>query len=132
LRDHQEEFRRRNVRIVVVTFEADFLARRYVEDTSATWPLLVDDTRETYRAYGMLSASFLDIWSLKTFWAYSREIFKGKRFRKSEGDIYQRGGDVLIDPNRIVSLHHIGAGPADRPTVASLLRRIPPAQHSGS
>ena len=127
MRDHQEEFRRRNVRIVVVTFEADFLARRYVEDTSATWPLLVDDTRETYRAYGMLSASFLDIWSPKTFWAYAREILKGKRFRKSEGDIYQRGGDVLIDPNGIVSLHHVGAGPADRPTVESLLRRIPPA-----
>ena len=127
MRDHQEEFRRRNVRIVVVTFESDFLARRYVEDTSATWPLLVDDTRETYRAYGMLSASFLDIWSPKTFWAYAREILKGKRFRKSEGDIYQRGGDVLIDPNGIVSLHHVGAGPADRPTVESLLRRIPPA-----
>lgn len=127
MRDHEEEFHRRNVRIVVVTFERDFLARNYVEDTSLTWPLLVDDTRETYRAYGMLSASFLDIWSLKTLLAYLKEILKGGRFRKSTGDLYQRGGDVLIDPEGIVSLHHVGAGPADRPAVTSLLRRIPAA-----
>ena len=110
---------------MVVTFENDFLARVYVEDTSLTWPLLVDDTRETYRAYGMLSASFWDIWGPKTWRVYLKEILKGERLRKSEGDISQRGGDVLIDPNGIVSLHHVGAGPADRPAVESILKRIP-------
>jgi hypothetical protein len=124
LRDREEEFRGRKVRIVVVTFENDFLARAYVEDTSLTWPLLVDDIRETYRAYGMLSASFWDIWGPKTWWVYLKEILKGERMRKSEGDISQRGGDVLIDPDGIVSLHHVGAGPADRPPVERLLQRI--------
>lgn len=109
----------------MVTFEDDFLARSYAEDTSLPWPLLVDGTRELYRAYGMLAASFLDIWGPKTLWAYLKEILKGKGLKGSEGDIFQRGGDVLIDPEGIVSLHHIGAGPADRPTVESLLKRIP-------
>jgi hypothetical protein len=125
LRDREEEFTKRNVRIVVVTFEHGFLARRYVEDTSLAWPLLVDDTRETYRAYGMLSASFWDIWGPGTWWAYLKEILKGQRLKKSEGDISQRGGDVLIDPSGIVALHHVGAGPADRPPVASILEQIP-------
>jgi hypothetical protein len=111
---------------VVVTFENDFLARSYVEETSLAWPLLVDDTREMYRNYGMLSASVWDIWGPKTWWAYLKEVTKGESLRKPEGDIYQRGGDVLMDPNGIVSLHHIGTGPADRPTVESLLRRITP------
>mgnify|MGYP001569964367 FL=1 len=110
----------------MVTFENDFLARSYVEETSLTWPLLVDDTRETYRSYGMLSASFWDIWGPKTWWVYLKEIMKGKKLKKSEGDISQRGGDVLIDPGGIVSLHHIGAGPADRPPVQALLGRIHP------
>jgi len=48
--------------------------------------------------------------------------------RKSEGDISQRGGDVLIDPDGIVSLHHIGVGPSDRPAVESILKRIPSAE----
>ena len=124
MRDHEEEFRRRNVKIVVVTFETGFLARSYVEDTSLAWPLLVDDTRETYTNYGMLSASYWDVWGPKTWWAYLKEIGKGKKFIKSEGDIFQRGGDVLIGPGGTVHLHHIGAGPADRPTVEALLNKI--------
>lgn len=110
---------------MVVTFEHGFLARSYVEDTSLSWPLLVDATRETYRAYGMLSASFRDIWGPRTWWAYLKEILKGQKMKKSGGDISQRGGDVLIDPSGIVALHHVGAGPADRPTVASILEQIP-------
>ena len=124
MRDHEEEFSKRNVKIVVVTFEADFLARSYVEDTSLNWPLLVDDTRETYRNYGMFSASFWDVWGPKTWWALLKEIVKGKKLIKSEGDIYQRGGDVLIGPDGTVYLHQIGVGPGDRPTVEALLNKI--------
>ena len=124
MRDHEEEFGKRNVKIVVVTFEADFLARSYVEDTSLNWPLLVDDTRETYRNYGMFSASFWDVWGPKTWWALLKEIVKGKKLIKSEGDIYQRGGDVLIGPDGTVYLHQIGVGPGDRPTVEALLDKI--------
>ncbi len=112
------------MKIVVVTFEAGFLARRYVEDTSLSWPLLVDDTREAYGSYGMLSASFWEVWGPKTWWAYLKEIVKGEKLAKSEGDVFQRGGDVLIDPCGTVRLHHVGAGPADRPAVKALLKTI--------
>lgn len=124
MRDHENEFTKRNVKIAVVTFENDFFARGYVVETSLTWPLLVDDTRETYRNYGMLSASFWDIWGPKTWWIYLKMVMEGGRLRKSEGDIYQRGGDVLIDPNGIVSLHHAGVGPADRPAIETILNKI--------
>jgi hypothetical protein len=108
----------------VVTFENDYLARCYVEDTSLTWPILVDDTRDVYRKFGMLAASFWDVWGLKTWRVYFRELRKGNRPKKSDGDIYQRGGDVLIDPDGIVRLHHIGEGPADRPEIPSLLKIV--------
>lgn len=114
------------MKIALVTFEHDFLARSYVAETSLAWPLLVDDTRETYRNYGMLSASFWDLWGPKTWWAYLKEVMKGARLRRSGGDIYQRGGDVLIDPDGIVSLHHVGVGPADRPAVETILSGIHP------
>lgn len=124
MRDHEQEFTKRNVKIAVVTFEIDFLARSYVEDTSLPWPLLVDEARETYRSYGMHSASFWDVWGPKTWWVYLKEIVKGGKVRKSEGDIRQRGGDVLIGPDGIVHMHHIGTGPADRPAVEALLKKI--------
>lgn len=127
MRDREERFRASNVRIVVVTFAHDLFARRYVEETSLPWPLLVDDTRETYRSYGMLSASFRDVWGPGTWWAYLKEILRGGKLRRAEGDIHQRGGDVLIDPAGIVVLHHVGKGPADRPAVDAILGKIPPA-----
>ena len=124
MREQADEFDKRGARIAVVTFENDFFARQYVAETGLTWPLLVDKTRQTYRDYGMLAASFWDVWGPKTWWVYSKGLLQGERLRPAEGDIYQRGGDVLIDPAGIVRLHHVGSGPADRPAVNTLLRRI--------
>jgi peroxiredoxin len=124
VRDQEEEFNRRNVRIAIVTFENDIFARQYVDETGLSWPLLIDGTRETYRNYGMLAASFWDVWGPKTWWVYAMELLKGQKLHRSKGDVFQRGGDVLIDPAGFVRLHHIGEGPADRPSVESILRRV--------
>jgi hypothetical protein len=66
------------------------------------------------------------VWGPRTWWAYLKAILHGDRPRKSEGDIYQRGGDVLVDPEGIVRLHHVGKGPADRPSVDEILARVFP------
>jgi hypothetical protein len=121
LRQHEEEFDALNARVVVVTFEAGFLARGYVEDTGLRWPLLVDETREVYEAYGMLHAGFLDIWGPRTWWAYLKELARGRLPQKAGEDVSQRGGDVLIDPEGIVKLHHVGQGPGDRPSANAIL-----------
>ncbi len=109
---------------MVVTFAHDFLARSYVEDTALTWPLLIDGDRQVYKSYDMLTASFLDIWGPKTWIVYGRELLKGQKLEKSEDDIYQRGGDVLIDPEGIVRMHHVGNGPADRPEAEEIFKII--------
>jgi len=124
LRDHEAEFFRRKINVVVVSFEANSLARSYAQETSLFWPLLVDETRETYRAYGMLSASFLDVFGPRTLWLYLKAIMKGEKLHKSQGDIFQRGGDVLIDPQGIVRLHHVGKNPVDRPSVEAIIEKI--------
>jgi peroxiredoxin len=124
VRDQEAEFSRRHVRIVIITFENDFFARQYVQETGLTWPLLIDGTRETYRDYGMLAASFWDVWGPKSWRVYVQALLNGQKPHGATGDIYQRGGDVLIDPAGIVRLHHIGAGPADRPSVEMILGRV--------
>ncbi|MEN8232820.1 MAG: AhpC/TSA family protein, partial [Thermodesulfobacteriota bacterium] len=91
MRQHEKELKGLNVNVVVVTFEADFLARSYMEETKLTWPLLVDADRKLYNTYGMLSAGFWDIWGPKTWWAYLKEICKGRFPRQSTGDVSQRG-----------------------------------------
>jgi alkyl hydroperoxide reductase subunit AhpC len=124
LRDNEEEFSKKNVKILVVTFENNLLSRSYVEETSLPWPLIIDESRELYNSYGMRYASFWDIWGPRTWLAYIREIIKGQKLIKSEADIMQRGGDILIDPNGIVQMHHVSKGPADRPSVEMILHII--------
>ena len=123
MREAEDQLLERDVRVAVVTFENDFFARQYLAETALAWPLLIDGERELYRGYGMLAASFWDLWGPATWRAYLREMLRGRRPQPAHGDISQRGGDVLIDPAGIVRLHHVGSGPADRPTVAALLAR---------
>lgn len=112
------------MKVAVVTFEAGFIANAYIEDTGLTWPLLVDEERSAYEHYDMLEASFWDVWGPKTLWAYGKAMLGGQKLQKSDGDVSQRGGDVLIDPDGVVRLVHVGDGPADRPGVESMLEVI--------
>jgi len=121
LQQHGQTFESLNTKIAVVTFEATPFARHYVAQTGLAWPLLVDEARELYRAYGMLSGRIRDIWGPRTMWAYLKELARGKLPRARRADTLQLGGDVLIDPAGIVRLHHVGSGPGDRPSVSRLL-----------
>jgi len=84
----------------------------------------VDEERTLYRAYGMLNAGLLDLWGPAVWWAYMKEIARGRLPKKPTGDVHQRGGDVLVDPAGTVRLHHVGTGPADRPPAAAILGLI--------
>ena len=125
-------FEQLDTRIVVVTFERTALARAYVEESGLAWPILVDETRALYRAYGMLRGSAWDIWGPKTWWAYAKELVRGRRPKATDinSDTHQLGGDVLIDPSGIVRLAHVGRGPADRPSVATILAARRDARHA--
>ncbi len=108
----------------MVSFEAKAVSQRYVEETALVWPLLIDEDRKLYHAYGMFSASFWNIWGPKTWFAYLKALFKGQKLRKSEADVMQRGGNVLIDPNGIVQMIYVGKGPGDRPGFKRVLNII--------
>ena len=100
--------------VLVVTFETKEVAEAYVAETRIPWPLLIDSTRAVYEAYGMGQGHWWSIWGPPSWRAYAGLIRKGRRVRSPTGDIYQLGGDVLIDPAGRVVLHHVGDGPADR------------------
>ena len=99
------------------------MTQAYVEETGLAWPVVVDDSRSLYQAYGMLRGTWWNIWGPRTWLVYARLMLRGRRLRPSAADPDQLGGNVLIDPDGIVRLHHVGAGPADRPKVSEILRR---------
>jgi len=123
LQQHQQTFQDLDIRIVVVTFERGATARAYAQQTQFRWPILVDETRVLYRGYGMLRGTTWDIWGPRTWWAYARELVRGRLPHAVDAstDTSQLGGDVLVDPSGTVRLLHVGSGPGDRPPVATIV-----------
>ncbi len=124
MRHKENEIDALGIRVAVVTFQAGVLDRAYVEETGLRWPLLVDESRELYKAYGMEHGRWWDLVGPATIGVYVKLMLRGRRLHRATGDVKQLGGDVLIDPEGIVRLHHVGSGPADRPSVESLLDAV--------
>ena len=93
-------------------------------DPSPPIDYFLDLDRKLYHHYGMYTARFWDLWGPRTWLSYLRLIRKGERLQKSDGAIDQRGGDVVIDPDGIIRVHHIGTGPGDRPEISMVLKKI--------
>ena len=109
---------------VLVSFATPAHTRRYVTERKLDWTVLIDEQRELYHAYGMRRARLWEVWSGATLRAYASEIRRGQWPRRAREDVRQRGGDVLVDPDGLVRLHHVGKGPADRPSVDSIIRAV--------
>lgn len=108
----------------MVTFEVQAVARAYLKQTNLRWPLLIDESRRLYESYSMYRGSWAKIYGPRSWSAYAKLMMRGRAVQRPTGDVHQLGGDVLIDPGGIVRLHHVGSGPADRPSVESLLSTV--------
>ncbi len=112
--------------VLIVSFESPAAIARYADDPDLPGPVVSDPERVLYRAYGMMRAGLMDVWGPATWWAYARSMAAGLLPRASDADAAQRGGNVLVDPGGIVRLHHVGRGPADRPSVRRILAVVGP------
>ena len=122
LQQVNDAFSALDVQVVVVTFQGGPLVRAYLDETRFPWSILIDEERDVYRAYGMFQARLRHLWGPATWWAYCKEFVRGQLARSPVGDTWQQGGDVLVDPGGVVRFHHVGTGPADRPSITELLQ----------
>jgi len=113
-----------DIKVIVITFEPLNSVNFPVEEAAINFPYYVDKERHLYRYYGILKARFWDLWGPRTWLIYLRLLLKGRKILKSQGDIDQRGGDVLIDPLGMVRYHHIGTGPGHRPDPAIICKFV--------
>lgn len=88
-------------------------------------PLLVDEGRTVYTAYGMRIGSLREIYSPETIGKYAELIRKGMKLRlKTDEDTRQLGGDVIVGPDGRIILAHCSKNQADRPSVETLVAAI--------
>lgn len=122
LHRYESELAEIGAAVVVMTFQAGPVVEAYVRESGLPWPILIDESRAVYSAYGMNRGSHWNVYGPATMWEYAKLMLRGRRPTIPEkSDYRQLGGDVIIDPAGIVKLHHIGNGPADRPKPRTLI-----------
>lgn len=113
----------RETKVAIVTFEQAWRAAKYLEETQFPWPMLLDSDRKLYQAYGMDRGTTHEVMGLHNWAMYLKLLWRGRRLHRPTDDIYQLGGDVLIDQEGIVRIHHVARGPGERLPVDELLQR---------
>ena len=125
LRDAKNELDALNIRVKIVTFDSDFLAKAYVKNSAIEWPLLLDSSDEnTYNSYGLQRASWWTLYNPLSIIRYLYLMMTGTRPGKPGSDWNQLGGDVLIDPDGIVRMQYVSESPHDRPEVSAILETV--------
>ena len=95
--------------------------------------MLADPERKAYQSFALKRLSWFQVFSpaaLKLYWKLLRGGMKQERFQGE--DIYQSGGDFLLDREGNVLFAHRSQNPADRPAVARLLMAIDRIQREPS
>jgi peroxiredoxin len=118
-------FDHRGTRIVVVSFVESSKLRDYQERRRWPFPVLADPDRKAYRIFALPKLKLWRIFSPSTLKFYRQQIRRGmKRERYDGADIFQSGGDFLLDRDGKILYAHRSKEPADRPTVGTLLQQI--------
>lgn len=119
------EFRRRNIDIVVVSFAQPETLITYLNYHEWPFTLLADPERKLYEAFELKSLPWRKVFSPATLKLYLKSFRKGLHLQDyGKEDIYQAGGDFLLDRGGNVLFAHRSEDPTDRPTIAGLLKAM--------
>lgn len=121
---HEALAGRDDVAVVAVLPAEPAELRRFRDELGLGGTLLADPSWSTYRAYGLRRGGRGDVWlSPPTWLAYARLVARGRRLRLPRQDVYELGGDVLVDREGRIAWAYRSRHPADRPPVAEILRQ---------
>jgi AhpC/TSA antioxidant enzyme len=120
--DRLNEFDRASVVLITFTRQRNLRAFRRLLELS--YPVLADETRSVYRAYGLGRGHWWRIWSWRTLRTYGRLLRAGHRLRRPTEDTRQLGGDFVVDPGGRIAYSYRSRTPDDRPSVDELVTAV--------
>ncbi|XP_075921285.1 uncharacterized protein LOC116939324 isoform X3 [Petromyzon marinus] len=105
-------------RVVLVSFSSCSRAKAWLNETGATFPMLLDPNRRLFTVLG-LRVSVSRVWSVATLIYYAEQIVAGRSLlQTAEGppeDLNQLGGDFLVGESGRVLWSRPSHSPMDRP-----------------
>jgi peroxiredoxin len=125
VRAFKAEFDRRGVAIVIVSFAAPAKIVSFLEYHHWPFTILADPERKAYAAFALKPLSWWRVFSPAMIKLYFKLMGKGLQRRDyGKEDVYQSGGDFVLDREGNILFAHRSEDPGDRPNVGSLLMAI--------
>jgi hypothetical protein len=125
LREHEQAFRDKGATLAAVGLGDRNYARVFREETGISFPLLIDEQREAYRAAELRSANLLHLLRSDNAVARKRARTGGHRQHKLGQNPFQLGGSFVFGPGNVDRFAHISQTFGDNATVAALLEALP-------
>lgn len=107
--------------VALVTFTRPRNLRGYRGRLGLPYAVLADESRATYRAYGLGRGRWWRVWGPATVRAYARLMRTGARVERPQEDTGQLGGDFVVDRQGRLAYAYPSTGPSDRPPVDDLV-----------
>lgn len=105
MRDRQDELKATSARVVAIGMGRPDMAAHFRDEFNIPFTLLVDHTKETYRALEIRRGSWWDVMGPPVWLHGAKAILQGQGVAKPQQDPQQLGGLAIVDPGG--ELRHI-------------------------
>ena len=106
MREHESEFQKLGARLAAIGLGDRNYAKRFRDETGITFPLLIDEDRQAYRAAGLRKGNLLHIFRRDNSQARARAKAAGFRQQSLGRDPFQLGASFIFLPgNRDLFVH---------------------------
>lgn len=124
--DRREEIEALGAAVLLVAYdEPSLLEAKMLHELELPFPLALDGDRTAYSAWGLGRTNlFGAMLSPSLNWRYFRLLLAGERFLGFAPDMFQLGGDFVIDPGGNVFFAYRMRNNGDRATVPTLLEAL--------
>jgi hypothetical protein len=110
--------------VVLVTFTRPRNLRGFRQRLGLRYPVVADETRAVYRAYGLGRGQWRKVWGPRALVVYVRLVRAGRRLERPTEDTLQLGGDFVVDPDGRPVYAYRSNAPDDRPPVDALIDAV--------
>ncbi|XP_012777212.1 peroxiredoxin-like 2C isoform X1 [Maylandia zebra] len=124
LQKNQSSLDAHSVQVVVISFGCQEGASHWVEQTGCQYDMLLNPSRKMYSAFG-LGASLQKVLNFGNMLIYSEYVANDMEFPRElpwiQDDMFQLGGNFVLDEHGRVLFSHRCQSPIDRPSVEDIL-----------
>lgn len=120
----EEEFTAKGAGLAAIGMGLPEMAADFREKQGIGFPLLVDRTKETYRALEMKRGNLWDVLGPQNWLRFAKGMVTGHGVTKPEQDPLQMGGVLIVEKGGKVRYEFRASAAADNPPVEDVLAAL--------